>query len=74
MEEHGRWDDRSERFLHEVTSISTESDLTHQEAHALYKTAKKKLAQRGFVHSFVSNYNRKEPHEYRLCELESVGA
>jgi hypothetical protein len=74
MEEHGRWDDGLERFIYEVTAISTESDLTHQEALAMYDSAKKKLAQRGFVHAFVQDYSRKQPHEHELSVLEPVSA
>ena len=74
MEEHGRWDDGFERFIYEVTSISTESDLTHQEAHAMYETAKKKIAQRGFIHAFVQDHNRKKLRELPLCELDLVSA
>ena len=74
MEEHGCWDDCSERFIHEVDSISTESDLTQQDGLAMYDTAKKKLAQRGFIHTFVHEHSRKKPQEYQLLEPESVSA
>ncbi len=74
MEEHGRWDDDLERFIYEVASISTESDLTHQEAHTMYDTAKKQLAQRGFVHTFLQDFGRKKPQEYQVFELEVVSA
>lgn len=74
MEEHGRWDDGFERFIHETASISTESDLTHEEALAMYDAAKQKLAQRGFVHAFAQDYKRKKPREQQACGLELVSA
>lgn len=74
MEEHGRWDDRLERFLHEVTSISTEDDLSFERASVVYDDAKKRLAREGFIHSFFPDCNRKKPHEYRMIEAESVCA
>ena len=74
MEEHGRWDDDLERFIYEVASISTESDLTHQEANAMYDTAKKKLAQHGFVHTFVQDFGRKMAKMCQARELELVVA
>jgi hypothetical protein len=74
MEEHGWWDDGLGRFLYEVTSISADSDLTHQKALGMYDLAKKRLAQRGFIHTFVQDYARKKPREYQGCELEAVSA
>jgi hypothetical protein len=74
MMEHGYWDDRVGRFHYEVTSICTESDLTQQEALAMYNLEKKKLARRGFIHTFVSDFDRKKPHEYQLLELETMSA
>jgi hypothetical protein len=74
MEEHGRWDDGFERFIFEVTSISAESDLTHKEALAMYDTAKEKLAQRGFVHTFAQDYNRNKVREHQVCGPEMVRA
>jgi hypothetical protein len=74
MEEHGRWDDDLGRFRYEVSSISTESNLTYQDAHAMYNTAKIKLAHRGFIHVFAPDFSRKMPHAYQLCELEAVSA
>lgn len=74
MEEHGRWDDGFERFICEVTSISTEIDLTHQEAYEMYDTAKKRLAHSGFIHAFVQDYNRKQPREHGVGEFELVSA
>jgi hypothetical protein len=73
MEEHGHWDDTFGRFVYEVDSISTEDRLTYEQALALYDTAKNKLAQRGFIHSYVQDYGRKAPHPHRLSELEAVG-
>lgn len=74
MEEHGRWDDRLERFLHEVTSISTEHDLNSEEALEVYSKAKKRLAEEGFIHSFFPDYKRKRPLESQMIERESVCA
>lgn len=61
MEEHGEWDDRAERFLYQVMSIEMEDELTHQRALAIYDDAKNRLAQRGFVHSFVMDYRPRGP-------------
>ena len=74
MEEHGRWDDGFERFIYEVTSISTECDLTHKEALGMYDKAKQKLAERGFVHAFVQDNIRKQAREHGVGELELVSA
>ena len=74
MEEHGYWDDSLGRFHHEVMSISAEEELTRQEALAMYNAAKKKLAERGFLHAFRPDCNRKRSHELRLLEQELVVA
>jgi len=72
MDEHGHWDDTFERFVYGVDSINTEDKLTYEQALAMYDTAKNKLAQRGFVHSFVQDYSRKEPHAHQVREFEAV--
>ena len=74
MEEHGRWDDDSDRFIHEVKTINTEDRLTREEGLALFDSAKKNLAERGFIHAFVPEYSRKMQHVDQLSELEAVGA
>ena len=74
MEEHGRWDDELERFIHEVKTINTEGKLTHEEGLALFDSAKKNLAERGFVHVFVPEYSRKMTQICQLRELETVSA
>jgi hypothetical protein len=74
MEEHGKWDESLMRFLYQVTSISTDGEMTHEEALAMYNTAKRKLAQGGFVHAFVPAYTRKMPHAYELFQPESATA
>lgn len=74
MEEHGRWDDDLGRFRYEITSISTESDLTYLDAQAMYNSAKTKLARVGFIHTFAPEYSRKMPHVDQLSELEAVSA
>ena len=56
MEEHGRWDDAADRFLHQVSSIRVDEGVTHSEALTLYNNAKAKLAERGFIHSFSPDY------------------
>ncbi len=74
MEEHGRWDGCSKRFLREVSSINTEDEMTYEDAFAMYSTARRKLAQLGFIHSFVPDCNSKGSHTCRLFEPETVGA
>jgi hypothetical protein len=74
MEEHGHLDSKSNRFIHEVSLISTEDELTYEEAVAVYDRAKQKLAERGFVHSFFPARSRKNPHAFRSIELEAVSA
>jgi hypothetical protein len=74
MEEHGHWDDTLERFVYAVDSINTEDKLTYEQALAMYDTAKRKLTQRGFIHSFVQDYSRKKPHVLQSCEFEAVSA
>ncbi len=56
MEEHGRWDDVTNGFLHAVSSIRVDEGTTHSEALAMYQSAKAKLAERGFIHSFSPDY------------------
>ena len=74
MEEHGRWDDDSDRFIHEVKTINTEDRLTREEGLATFNAAKKNLAERGFIHAFVPEYSRKTQPVDQLSELEAVGA
>ncbi len=74
MEEHGRWDDGLGHFHYEVNSINSEGGLTRDEALDMYSVAKNKLAHRGFIHTFASEYSRKVPHTHQLCELEAVSA
>jgi hypothetical protein len=59
MEEHGRWDDDLDRFIHEVKTINTEGGLTREEGLAMFNSAKKNLAEHGFIHAFVPDYSRK---------------
>jgi len=74
MEEHGRWDGISKRFIREVSSINAEDGTTYEDALVMYNTARRKLAQLGFIHSFVPDCCRKGPYAYRLFEPESVRA
>ena len=74
MEEHGYWDDRLERVLYEVVSISAEGDLSQEQARTMYDASRKRLAQRGFVHSFVRGCRSKGPHADQASELETVSA
>jgi hypothetical protein len=66
MEEHGQWNDSTQRFAYQVMSIEVEDEFTHQRALAVYNDAKQRLAQRGFVHSFVMDYRSKVPQAGRL--------
>jgi hypothetical protein len=72
MEEHGRWDESFERFLYQVTSIRDEEDLTQQDALAIYNSAKRKLAERGFVYSFALDLRRKDAKAEQSTEQELV--
>ena len=74
MEEHGHLDSNSHRFVHEVSSISTEDELTYEEAVAMYDRTKQKLAERGFVHSFTPDHSRKTRPASRSFEPEAVSA
>jgi hypothetical protein len=74
MEEHGQWDDGTQRFLYQVMSIEIEDELTHQRALAIYDDTKQRLAQRGFVHSFVMDYRSKSPQADRLRVAEQATA
>jgi hypothetical protein len=69
MEEHGHLDNVSNRFIHEVSSISAEDDLTQEQAVAMYDRTKRKLAERGFVHSFSPDRSRKAPRTFHPVEL-----
>jgi hypothetical protein len=74
MEEHGKWDESLNRLLFEVTSISAEGEMTHEEALAMYNNAKRKLAQRGFIHAFGPGVSRKMPNAHELFQPESATA
>jgi hypothetical protein len=58
----------------DVFQIDTEGRLTHEEGLALFDSAKKKLAERGFVHVFVPEHSRKMTQICQLRELETVSA
>ena len=74
MEEHGKWDDGTQRFLYKVMSIEIEDELTRQRALAIYDDAKRRLAQRGFVHSFVMDYRSKSLQADQFPALEQATA
>lgn len=74
MEEHGQWDDRMQRFAYQVISVEIENELTHQRALALYEDAKERLAQRGFVHSFVRDFRPMSLQADHLPLAEQVTA
>jgi hypothetical protein len=74
MEEHGQWDDGAQRFLYRVMSIEIEDELTRQRARAIYDDAKQRLAQRGFVHSFVMDYRPRDPRADPLPAAEQATA
>ncbi len=61
MEEHGYWDERNEQFLHKISAIDTENEMTYEDAFALYVAAKEKLVRRGFIYSSIQDYQRREP-------------
>ena len=74
MEEHGYRDDRLERVLHEVVSISAEGDSNQEQALTMYHTSRKRLAQHGFVHSFVRGCRSEGQHVEQPREIETVSA
>lgn len=74
MEEHGYWDDRLQRVLHEVVSISAEGDLNQEQALTMYDASRKRLAQHGFVHSFVRGCRSKGPHVDQPAEFQTASA
>lgn len=75
MQEHGQWNESHGRFICEVDAIGTGEALSHQEALALYEEAKRNLASRGFVHSFLPEDKRKAPRtDHRSPALETVPA
>jgi hypothetical protein len=74
MEEHGQWDDSAQRFLYQVMSIEIEDELTVPRALTIYDDAKHRLAQRGFVHSFVMDHRPRGPQADRLPAAEQVTA
>jgi hypothetical protein len=74
MEEHGRWDENAMRFLHSVTSINADEELTHEDALAMYQESKRRLAQRGFIHSFVLDFRRKTANAEQQSELVEATA
>lgn len=70
MEEHGRWDDALQRYRYSVNSINTDERLTYENAIDLYKTAKRNLALKGFIHSNVSDAQRKVGRANGILEPE----
>lgn len=74
MVKHGLWDDNLERFLHHVTFISAEQNLTHEAALAMYHKAKLGLAQKGFVHSVVLDHQSKHLQTRHSCHSELSAA
>jgi hypothetical protein len=74
MEEHGNWDDCSMQFIHKITSINTEGEMTYEEALGMYVMAKQRLAEQGFIHSFVPGHNHVKLHEHRAYEREPISA
>lgn len=74
MEEHGQWDDETQRFLYEVMSIEIEDELTRQRALAIYDDAKRRLAERGFVYSFVMDFRSRSPQADPLSVAEPATA
>ena len=68
MEEHGRWDNDTMRFLHRVTFINADEHLSQQDALAMYHESKQRLANSGFVHSFVLDLQSKHPSAVQRCE------
>ncbi len=74
MEEHGQWDESSERFHYKVSSTSHEDGMLYEDALAMYDSARQRLAELGFIYSFVKEYKRKTLRQYQLLEQESMSA
>jgi hypothetical protein len=74
MEEHGQWDERTQRFGYQLMSIEYEKELTRLCALDLYEDAKQRLARRGFVYSFVMDYRAKSPQADELPLVEQATA
>lgn len=74
MEEHGQWNADFQRRLFKVDTINTDEQLTYEHARRLYEMSKGRLAQLGFVHSFASNGQRKEPCSDQALPLEAAMA
>jgi hypothetical protein len=60
MEEHGYWDEKMERFIHRVTSIHADEELTYSEVHSMYADAKRRLAELGFIYVFLHDSSHNE--------------
>lgn len=73
MEKHGRWDDLTQRFGYQVMSIEID-EVTYQRALAIYEDARQRLAQRGFVHSFVTDFRPMSSQADHLPLAEQVTA
>jgi hypothetical protein len=64
-EDHGRWVDHSETFIHHITTLNTaEEGVTYEEAETIYTEARANRAKSGFVHSFSPAW----PGGYQLIE------
>lgn len=61
MEEHGQWNEELQRFVYTVKSINTDEQLTFPQALSLYEASKRNLADKGFLHSFSPDGQRKRP-------------
>jgi hypothetical protein len=46
----GKWSEELRRFVHEVHAINTDEQLTSEHASSLFETAKRNLAEKGFVY------------------------
>jgi hypothetical protein len=74
MAEHGKWNDDLQRVVYHVDSICTEEELTYQNAWSMYDNAKRSLAGKGFIHSYIRHDVRKEPRAHEYVEAGSVSA
>lgn len=74
MAEHGQWNAELQRFMYRVDTIHAEEPLSYQHARGIYETAKRNLAQRGFIHCFASDGQRKEPGADQASKVEPAMA
>lgn len=72
MEKHGYWDDDQKRLHFDVTSIRTEEQMTYEDGLEAYNSARRRLAEKGFIHSFIPDFLRTKPHVYQVIDSHAL--